>query len=112
GYFQESEIMREIAKERIVIAGREANARAALSQLQQPRQHAAEDGPPMPSLFQSPAVDDIANQVQILWLNCVEQREQRLSLRVFATQMHIAEKDASQTCGSPAMVHGALVQIA
>ena len=79
-------------------------------ELQKPRQYMAEYWTPMPSLFESPAIDVVANEIEVLRLDCVEQREKRLSLRIAATQMNVSQENTSRTRKSRATVHVGLVQ--
>src|SRR5262245_19984226 len=101
--------MSKIPQKLIVIARGQAHPRASLTQLNKSSEYLAEDGPPVPSLPQPPAVNDVAHQVEIFRLNGFEECQQWFGLRGATSEMDIAQKDAAEPRRSMALFHDALI---
>jgi hypothetical protein len=71
----------------VVVAGQIHHLGAVLGARQQPMQDMLMRVRPEPSLAQAPAVDDVADQIQVVGLDVLQEIQQTISLATSSTEV-------------------------
>jgi hypothetical protein len=51
----------------------------------------------VPAWTEAPAIDKVSDEIQIVWLLIVQERQQRVSLCMSETKVQVAEEQASDS---------------
>jgi hypothetical protein len=79
----------------IVIAGYIQNANTLASHLDETLDHLAVLGRPIPSRFQAPQIDDIADQIEGLTFDAIEESNQVAGLTAAAAKVDVADPNCA-----------------
>ena len=95
GDLDATQVVDEVPQELVVISGRVEHLRPAANQFNKPAENEAVGVVPVPGALQPPAVDEVADDVEVLGLDAVDEVEKRLGVSELTAQMNIADEDGS-----------------
>ena len=103
----------EVAKRLIMIAGQIDYARAVLGFLKDAADDVVVSRRPVPAFAQLPPVDDVADQIQGLAVDCLEEIEQQLGLAASGAEMGVGNEGGAHGEDRPVRleVHGSSIQL-